>query len=270
MTFSLRLWLVSLIAFGLVLTACKGTEVHTIELTLASSQRHITLKPKLNGDPGGNVAYTSYAGFGCADAQDKDETPHLPNLLTARAYKFALGKHSIDAQLHATVVVDTIRIDGYPRCRATEIYNFCSTRKCAPIESERRCFDLPTTTVPLSGDRVQVVQKALEAFSDYLKEGLKDALVTDQALDEEVIIRLVGTTETCDELEARGSLAFDPTKLLGCSYSCPIVPTAVHGEVLLDLDALTQRLCEPAVRACAADSFSPDTQGETVEISGFD
>jgi hypothetical protein len=240
-----------------LLTACERVEVRTIELRVAETTRELDLAPRLPGETSGTVTYDSYAGFGCLDLPDSDEPLHAPTMMVARAFTVPPVLRPVEVTLRASVVVDTIRLGGYPRCRATEILNFCAERDCAPIASERRCFDLPTLTVPVEGDRRADTEKLLNVFHRYIRDGLKDALVTADAVDEEVIMRLVGTTERCAELESKTKLAFDVTRLLGCNYSCPIVPTAVRGEVLLDLDALTQSFCEPAVRACAAETFSP-------------
>jgi hypothetical protein len=257
-----------LAALLLLLSACERVEVRTIELRVAETTRELDLAPRLPTETSGLVSYDSYAGFGCLDLPDADEPLHAPTMMVARAYTVPPVLRSVEVTLRASVVVDTIRLGGYPRCRATEILNFCAERDCAPIASERRCFDLPTVTVPVAGDRRADTEKLLNVFHGYLRDGLKDALVTSDAVDEEVIMRLVGTTERCEELEKKSSLALDVTKLLGCNYSCPIVPTAVRGEVLLDLDALTQSFCEPAVRACAAATFSP-APADTAEIDGL-
>jgi hypothetical protein len=248
----------------LLVLACERVEVRTIELTVAESTRELDLQPRLPGETSGTVSYDSYAGFGCLDLQDSDEPIHLPTMMVARAYDVPPVLRPSEVALRASVVVDTIRLGGYPRCRATEILNFCAERDCKPIEAERRCFDLPAVQVPIANDRRADVEKLLNVFHQYIRDGLKDALVTSDAVDEEVIMRLVGTTERCEDLEQRADLSFDPARLLGCNYSCPIVPTAVRGEVLLDLDALTQSFCEPAVRACAAASFSPAPAEETI------
>jgi hypothetical protein len=248
----------------LLVLACERTEVRTIELTVAQSARELDLAPRLPGETSGVVNYDSYAGFGCLDLQDADEPLHAPNMLVARAYDVPRGLRPAEVTLRASVVVDTIRLGGYPRCRATEILNYCAERNCSPIASERRCFDLPSTVVPIANDRRADVEKLLNVFHRYIRDGVRDALVTSDAVDEEVIMRLVGTTERCADLEQKDSLAFDETKLLGCNYSCPIVPTAVRGEVLLDLDALSQSFCEPAVRACAGPVFSPAPAERTV------
>jgi hypothetical protein len=250
------------VLFSLLGLACERTEVRTIELTVAERSRELDLPPLLAGETGDKVHYDSYAGFGCLDVQNADGTTRFPTMMVARAYDLQHVLLLAEVPLRASVVVDTIRLGGYPRCRATEILNFCAARDCSPIASERRCFDLPRVTVPIAHDLRADTEKLLNVFHRYIKEGLKDALVTSDAVDEEVIMRLVGTTETCDELDKKGSLAFDPTKLLGCNYSCPIVPTAVRGEVLLDLDALTS-FCEPVVRACAAATFSPGPEEQT-------
>jgi hypothetical protein len=86
-------------------------------------------------------------------------------------------------------------------------------------------------------------------MGDILRSNLTGQLVTSDAPDEPVIIRVVATAQHCSDIPL--DTKFDITQLVGCVYSCPLQLDFVQGDVLLDLPALTNQ-CEEAVVACAS------------------
>jgi len=231
-----------LLCFG-----CQAEEVHTATLVLSEIKR---------GEK------STLAGFACTTSDGRLASGRSTALLS-RAYSASPIDTTV-AVLQATVVLDYVELGGYPRCRATEIVNYCAEegKSCEPVSSQRVCLDLEPLEIPLKDVAafVELVKKSGAVFSDYVKTRVAGNLVTSDAPDTESILRLVGTTETCDELDARGGLDFDPDKLLGCSYSCPLVPSAARGEILLDFEGIGA--CEDDVIVCAGTSFAPRSQRE--------
>jgi hypothetical protein len=223
--------------------------VHDVHVSLAELNNQLTGKSTLSG-------------FACTE---RDADLKKPTYLLQRA----MTSDQDDIRLQATVVVDAIRLDGYPRCRLSEIANFCTAKgqACAPITSERRCFDLPAKSFPVQNavDRAQLLARLGNEFASYINEGLEGKLLTNDALGQEVLLRLVGTTQTCAELEQAGTLTFVADRLLGCTYSCPLVLSAARGEIVLDSEAIGR--CEDQVIACASPTFAPLSLDSALPVS---
>ncbi len=161
--------------------------------------------------------------------------------------KQLLDRRSSDAP--ASLVVDFVRLGGVPGCRVGQLISWCATHECKPIASTRRCLagvSLPTgvSTTP----REELRGQLRDAISQLSGEG-----VTPDAPDEFVLVRVVGTMQSCAELEASADAlpAFVPAQLLGCAYSCPVLLDRVEQDVYLGFDTLTGA-CEQGVRTCAA------------------
>lgn len=152
---------------------------------------------------------------------------------------------------HASIVVDYVHLGGSPLCRPIKLFDWCRSNGCEIFEEERTCIDLP----PVDGtDGGQ--PEALDTVSEALRE-LEGALVTADAPQEPVLVRVVAMASTCAEVKA-GGIAFDCHALIGCANSCPIFLPSVE-EVPLDLDAAGEH-CEDAVVTCASsDLGSPET-----------
>lgn len=233
--------------------ACEAETVHNAEIVLSQ----IKLGQK-----------STLAGFACSTS-DGRLTSNRSRALLARAFT-ASEDNPDEVTLSATVVLDYVALGGYPRCRATEIANYCSEEgnECKPVASRRVCLDLEPLDIPVEtfSAALTLIDTAGAVFADYVKERLAGELVTRDAPNTEAILRLVGTTESCDELEARDGLDFDSERLLGCSYSCPLVPSAARGEILLDFEGVGP--CERDVITCAGDSFAPRSQRDVPGIIG--
>lgn len=244
-----------LLAVFLVLTGCQGEEVYTAKVVLAE----IKLRDK-----------STLSGFACSTS-DGRLTTNKSRALLARAFTVSETDRSI-VVLRATMVMDYVSLGGYPRCRATEIVNYCTEEghSCKPVSALRTCIDLDPLEIPIRslGEAVDLVDNAGQVFADYVKERLAGQVFTDDAPDTESILRLVGTVESCEEIEARGDLAFEPEALLGCSYSCPLVPSAARGEILLDFEGIGA--CENDVVTCSSNLFAPRSQREVPGIPGTD
>lgn len=233
------------------LLGCQPEEVVTAQLTLAQIQR-------------GDVYALS--GFACTTSDGRPAVMQS-EALGARAFTASETQQGA-VVVNATLVLDYIRLGGYPRCRANTILNYCAEegRDCVPMASERVCIDLEPLTISVETlqQLTELKRNGSSLFADFVRERVSGSVVTSGAPDEEAILRLVGTTETCAQIEARGGLDFDTDKLLGCSYSCPLVPSAARGEILLDFEGVGR--CENDVIRCASERFAPREQGELPDV----
>ena len=148
----------------------------------------------------------------------------------------------------ASLVIDFVRLGGVPGCRTGQLMEWCKTHDCVPIESTRTCrgVKLPLPAVPRDQLRAQI----LEAMRSL---GAPESSASADAPDEFVLVRAVGTTQSCDTLLPDGGAplpAFDQTKLVGCAYSCPVLFDKIEQDVYLgfETNALT---CEQGVRICS-------------------
>jgi hypothetical protein len=147
------------------------------------------------------------------------------------------------------MVVDFLRLGGFPSCRPTPLSEWCNANGCPPITEARRCFPLefPGAVEGCPGERAEPCRLARAI------DNLGGAPILDDAPDESVVIRAVAVAESCDEVAAGGS-TFARERLMGCSYSCPVVLDEVEGEIFLDLESGLQP-CSPNVEVCATDQL---------------
>ena len=204
------------IAAALALPAAACEREHSVTLTLGA-----------DGD-------TLGLGFRCVDDQ------RVPLINRAVA----------SGRLSFSVVIDLIDVgDTVPGCRGEEILAACPREQDCPTlvvspDGRRACREISIALPP--GDPTAVVPQIIEA--------LRGFVITNDAPDQPVMLRAVATTERCDDRlvsPAGGTYPLlDPTRAVGCAYSCPLQLDTVDGAVALYLDALDER-CEPQVRACA-------------------
>jgi hypothetical protein len=153
----------------------------------------------------------------------------------------------------ASLVFDFIALQGVPGCRTGQLLQWCKDHDCSPIESARGCVSLTLQTP--ADDR--------EALRTQLREAMKKVRgheAIPDAPDEWVLVRVVGTTETCEEIEQRS--AKEPmvtSQLLGCAYSCPVRLDDVQQAVYLGFDGFVGK-CAQGVLICSAEQLSWRTQ----------
>jgi hypothetical protein len=140
----------------------------------------------------------------------------------------------------------------------------CHNAPCVPIL--RQCFPLDLTSlrdaVDLDGPAARGA--LLDDLFDQLHQS--GALVSADAPQQELLVRMVTTTLTCDQIAER-PLRFsqwpvdDPATpwgeaIFGCGYAGPFHLDAEHGAVFLGLPTLDPVNCVPQAAVCAAD-FDP-------------
>ncbi len=192
------------------------------------------------GDRVNDVTLTFYDdgsgphGFLCTDANQQ--------LLAQR----------ISTERKLSAVVDLFRLGGSPICSSDAISAWCQAHGCTRLAPSRVCFDLPLTFLE-SPPEVKGGERVRAGLAE-----LQGKLVTAEAPAEVVLLRVVAIASSCTEVAASGG-AFDCTKLVGCTKSCPVfLPEA--GNVQLDFDTPGGQCDLGAVVICAAPDLT-ETEG---------
>jgi hypothetical protein len=143
---------------------------------------------------------------------------------------------------------------------------------CQPIL--RRCFPLDLTMLRDSVDAAGAGTSGVLFDDIFLQLQASGALLSADAPDDEVLVRMVTTTLTCDQIAQR-PLRFsqwpadDPVKwgqsIFGCGYSGPFHLDAEHGAVFLGLPTLDAVNCVTEAAVCAAD-FDPRQSGALLDL----
>jgi hypothetical protein len=154
----------------------------------------------------------------------------------------------------SALVFDFVRLGGVPGCRTGQLVKWCATHECRPLKSTRACVPANLPTVASMMPREQLRAAVLAA----LRQGGNAGVLAD-APDEFVIVRVVGTLQSCDALALQGPdaelPAFEKSQLLGCAYSCPVLLDRVDQDVYLGFETLTG-VCEQGVRTCSDGTLS--------------
>jgi hypothetical protein len=143
----------------------------------------------------------------------------------------------------------------------------CNNGPCVPIL--RQCFPIdltsPRDAVDKDGPAANGV--VLNDIFDQLHQS--GALVSPDAPDDEVLVRMVTTTLSCDQIAQR-PLRFsewpadDSTKwgesIFGCGYAGPLHLDSAHGAVFLGLPTLDTMNCVQQAAVCAADFVPAQAQ----------
>lgn len=150
----------------------------------------------------------------------------------------------------ASLVFDFVRLGGVPGCRTGQLVKWCSSHECRPLATTRACLPATLPTITTGMPREALRQALLDSFRSAREQG-----VLNDAPDEFVIVRVVGSLEPCDRLlPAMGAElpAFDKSQLIGCAYSCPVLLDRVEAgqDVYLGFETLTG-VCEQGVRTCS-------------------
>jgi hypothetical protein len=207
----------------------RAAVVLALAAAAACSPEHtVTLDLGVTGDPD-----RLPAGFACV----RDDTGEL-----------MMADALTGDELALTLVVDFLDMDGgVPLCRGDAIARWCEDHGgCLPIEipgGVRYCTELRVTVDV--GDPV--------ASANAFNAALSGAVVIEDAPDVPVMVRVVGTLQSCGEVErwsGAGYPVFDPARVVGCEYSCPVFLDEVD-ELVLSLDTFDQN-CEQLVLQCAA------------------
>lgn len=168
-------------------------------------------------------------GFQCVDAATGE-----PLLESGRV---------VDGVVTVSVVVDYLRFDGVPSCRATQLLGWCRERGCPAVARDCRALQIPADEIT----------NDLSAIQDRIVAEVRGGgPITEVAPDGVVLVRLVLTNQACDTVGAGADPpALACEDLLGCVYSCPVQLDEVEGPVLLELDTLGETCGRVDVSVCA-------------------
>jgi hypothetical protein len=169
------------------------------------------------------------------------------------------------------VVVDVVDLGGtFPGCLGEDVQAACNDgtadgacKLSTTVAPQRICFPV---TVAANANAVQAVKAELE----------KDhGTLIANAPDRAVIFRVVATTEACIDVQKTtpsgdvwvplisqpGKMGMTDNFVLGCAYSCPIVPddagSTIAISIGLGLVDLGSDLCIPTIDTCAVFPAKP-------------
>lgn len=186
------------------------------------------------GETGGGLD-----GFMCEDDSKSDGGLLLDRLMLPDA-----------GTITASVVTDFVTLGGLPDgCRTNQLIRWCATHTCAPGAGTRRCqeIQLPTNVggMPRGALRAAILAQV---------KTIKDPLISLNAPDEPVMLRVLATRQPCAYVmtpDATGKLPeYVKSDLVGCAYTCPTLFDRVEQDVEIFFDTLTSK-CEQGVRTCS-------------------
>jgi hypothetical protein len=216
------------------------------------------------GGPAGFSCRIDYQGCACTDPST------CSCLLFERAADAApsLNPNFSGAQATGSAIIDLLSLPPGPSdSDPFVVIARCTNAPCVPIL--RRCFPIDLTslrdTVEAQGP---TARGALldDVFTQLHHAG---ALVSADAPDRELLVRMVTTTLTCDQVTAlpmrlsqwpASSTTAWGKSIFGCGYAGPLRFSQTHGALFLGLPTLDPVGCVPQAAVCAAD-FDPAQAG---------
>ena len=174
-----------------------------------------------------------YRGFQCVELEAE-------SAMWLRGFEMETGI------VQFNLVIDFVALGGVPDCRSTQVSDWCASHDCAPLLEYRQC-------IPIEFDA-----EAKGNFSESMAAELErrsGEIILDNAPDEAVLVRAIGTTDSCDTMATTAAPTCD--SLIGCMSSCPVVLDQQDGDLVLDLD-VSGTNCEAEVAACASADLQPD------------
>jgi hypothetical protein len=137
----------------------------------------------------------------------------------------------------------------------------CTNAPCVPIL--RQCFPIDLTILRNSVDQAGPATSGVLLDDIFNQLHLSGALVSADAPSQELLVRMVTTTLSCDQIAQRPmrlsqwSVDDPATKwgeaIFGCGYAGPFHLDSEQGAVFLGLPTLDTVSCVPQVAICAAD-----------------
>ncbi len=137
----------------------------------------------------------------------------------------------------------------------------CTNAPCVPIL--RQCFPIDLTILRDSVDQGGPATSGVLLDDIFNQLQVSSALVSADAPSQELLVRMVTTTLTCDQIAQRPMRLSqwpvdDPAtqwgeSIFGCGYAGPFHLDSEHGAVFLGLPTLDTVNCVPEAAICAAD-----------------
>jgi hypothetical protein len=135
---------------------------------------------------------------------------------------------------------------GVPAASPSSVIDWCEDHTCAVVAPAGQRF-----CVPLSATFTSALELGL-AVRAMVTELLGMTIALD-APDDPVVVRLVATTEPCEDITLTHSFIAD--QVVSCMVSVPIPAfDDLEGDVVLDLPAIGDN-CVETITACATTAF---------------
>jgi hypothetical protein len=244
-------------------------------------QNFVQLVPvELNEDP--STGSGGPAGFSCRLQCPCSDGSQCSCLLFERAAKAArpsplgigLNPDFAGARASGSAIVDLLSLSPGPTdSDPFVVIARCTNAPCVPIL--RQCFPLDLTSARDAVDANGPAAQGVLLDGVFAQLHQSGALVSADAPDQELLIRMVTTTLSCDQvaqLPMRLSQwpVHDPAMkwgeaIFGCGYAGPLHFAEEHGDVFLGLPTLDAVNCAPQAAVCAAD-FDPS---QSAALLGF-
>lgn len=151
----------------------------------------------------------------------------------------ALLDRARDAGGSISLVVDFITIGDAspPSCALDTLFRFCTDNSCGAVPpAHRNCQTVRTTDAGVHGLSFDL--QSLMPFTHNAPNGL-------------VIVRLFATTQSCDDFNQSAPIIADPSRVMGCAFSCAVDLDHWPGDLVLDFPSLGSR-CSDQVEFCAS------------------
>lgn len=217
MSLALSRWIATALGAGLVASACAVQ--HDVPLVLEGLD---------DGRP---------AGFLCRAPSATGGAPHLAELVAPRL-RPCEARCGAGVCRREAYVFDFLEVGGVPSCSGATLADWCSEPGRCRV-AQRRCVEIDAC-----------VATSTASSAESVADGLRSAnggVITDAPPEGTVLVRLVGSAQSCAEIESQGLARQD---VFGCAYSCPVQLAVTEGAVQLDLATLDDE-CGQAVYGCA-------------------
>ncbi len=166
------------------------------------------------------------------------------------------------ASAMGSAIVDLMSIGPGPSdTNPFVVISRCTENPCKPIL--RRCLPLDLTAIRDAVDRDGAAAKGSLLNTIFSQLHASGASVTDDAPDAEVVVRMVTTTLSCDQMAtlplrfSEWPLAANTRTLgqsiFGCGYAGPLLLDKAHEVVVVGLPTLDAVSCVPQAAVCAND-----------------
>jgi hypothetical protein len=216
------------------------------------------------------------AGFSCRQdyLRPGSSTPCLSCLLFERASDLARQSLALNPDFAGTramgsAIVDFLSLGAGPSdSDPFVVIARCSMTPCVPIL--RQCFPIDLTNVRDSVDSQGPAARGALLDTIFAQLHQSSALVSADAPDQELLVRMVTTTLSCDQIAklpmrlSQWPVDDPSTKwgaaIFGCGYAGPLRLDATHNQLFLGLPTLDPVGCVQQAAVCAAD-FDPRQAG---------
>jgi hypothetical protein len=154
-----------------------------------------------------------------------------------------------DPEPGGCLVLDLVPTQGTRGCRISELSPVCTEQGCTPDPEYRVRLPLKGQAQVPPGMMMQSPKAQAAAISTWLSEQLESQVVLDDAPELLAIVRATIVRSACEDVSDEPRFAC--SDVVGCVFSCPIDIGTFSGDVVLELDSLSE--CVGAIRQCASD-----------------